>query len=161
MKPKLTDPKIAFLTFLGVGFVPKAPGTAGSLVVVPFLYLLGQLNLPMIYIITPIIVLTIISCVIANLSQKKYKTQDPSWIIIDEIIGMLTAWVIVPTDKIATIIIIFITFRFFDIIKIFPANIIDKKLKNGIGVILDDVVSGIYAGGLTLILIRYFPYYLA
>jgi phosphatidylglycerophosphatase A len=79
---------------------------------------------------------------------------DDGRIVIDELIGYLTAVMFLPFSW-STAIIAFVLFRFFDIFKIFPASWFDTRMKNAFGVVLDDVVAGIYAG-LVLRLILYF-----
>lgn len=82
---------------------------------------------------------------------------DPSWIVVDEVLGMITAWLFFPIWNWPYIISLFILFRFFDIIKIWPANWVDHKLKNGAGTIFDDIISGLYVGGIFFLLRIFFP----
>lgn len=135
-----------FLSFFGIGHIPFAPGTFGSLATVPFLYLYGSTGVPTFFLIPFIIITFIISCFITNVVQKRLKVEDPSWIVIDEVIGMLIAFLFIAKHSIIDYVVIFIFFRFFDIVKVWPANYVDKNIKNGIGTILDDVISGLYAG---------------
>jgi len=138
---------LVFLSFFGTGYSPKAPGTVGSFATIPFMFLFSTFNLSLNFLIGFIIVLTVMACYSAHYIQEKFKTHDPGWIVIDEVIGMLITWLFIyPSFDLQSIFILFILFRFFDIVKIFPANFIDKNVKNGAGTILDDVVSGIYAG---------------
>ena len=75
-------------------------------------------------------------------------THDSSVIVIDEFLGIYLIFIfydlIKTSNDILTIFLIFILFRFFDITKIFPANLIDKKMKNSLGVLLDDLTAAIY-----------------
>lgn len=144
--PSLKKPEILFLSFFGVGFFPKAPGTAASLATLPFLFALGIINPPIVFFIPPLVILTIISSFVAEIVQQKYKLKDPSWIVIDEVLGMTLAWFFIVKHNLLHLVIIFLLFRFFDIFKIEPARYIDKNIKHGSGVILDDIVSGLYAG---------------
>ena len=162
MKPiinKLTlkNPIVLFLSFFGAGFFPKAPGTAGTIAALPFLYILGKSKISTSLILPEFIIITIIACVIANIAQKKYKTLDPQWIVIDEVLGIMTAWFFRLSDSIIHLIILAILFRFFDILKIWPISWMDKNIKNGFGIIIDDIVSGIFAA-LTYLL--YFKIYI-
>jgi len=145
-RPSLKNPEILFLSFFGVGFLPKAPGTFASLATLPFLLLLGSKNPPIIFFIPPLVILTIASSFITQIAQDKYDALDPSWIVIDEVIGMSVAWLFIQSHNIYHLFILFCLFRFFDIFKIEPVSYIDKNLKHGAGVILDDVVAGLYAG---------------
>jgi phosphatidylglycerophosphatase A len=141
-------PEIIFLSFGLVGFLPKAPGTWGTLATLPFLYLLGGFHLPFFLFIPFLIILTVGSSFIANTIQNEFDLHDPGWIVIDEVIGMSVAWLFDPTNDLLSLAALFILFRFFDIIKIWPASYFDKKVTHGAGTILDDVVSGIYAGAI-------------
>ncbi len=153
--PSLKKPEVLFLSFFGVGFIKYAPGTFGSLAIMPLLYILGQFNPPVFLFAPFLLILTALSSVIAEFAQKKYELHDPGWIVIDEVIGMFIAWLFVRDNNLVHLAILFALFRFFDIVKIWPASFFDKKVKHGAGTILDDVVSGIYAGALTY-LILYF-----
>lgn len=150
---------ICFLSFGWSGFLPKAPGTWGSLATLPLLYLLGLSGAPGFIFIPFIIILTAGASFIAEAVQKELNVHDPGWIVIDEVIGMIITWAFAPTTNFITLFIMFGLFRFFDIIKFWPASYCDQKIDHGAGTILDDVVSGVYAG-ISFILLRYL-YYLA
>lgn len=138
---------LGFLSFFGTGFSPKAPGTVGSLATIPFILVLHYLGISFIQLIILICVLFIMACFIADYAQKRENVHDPGWIVMDEVIGMLITWCFIfPSVDPLALGILFILFRFFDIIKIFPANWCDQKIKNGAGTIIDDVVSAFYAG---------------
>ncbi|MCB9060356.1 MAG: phosphatidylglycerophosphatase A [Halobacteriovoraceae bacterium] len=145
----------SFLSFLGVGLAPFAPGTFGTLAICPFLYFFDKLHIPT-FIFLPILILaTFLSCILAERNRKKNNEHDPSWIVIDEVLGMSLSWIIVGSTNLVGLIILFILFRLFDIFKIGPAKYFDTKVTHGCGVILDDLVSGVYASLIFLIL-RFF-----
>ncbi|MBT4791982.1 MAG: phosphatidylglycerophosphatase A [Halobacteriovoraceae bacterium] len=147
---------LAFLSFFGTGFAPKAPGTFGSLATIPLLLLFKYLELSFLSVSIITCALFVIACFVADYAQKKEEVHDPGWIVMDEVIGMLITWLFVfPATDFYSLAAIFITFRFFDIVKIFPANWCDQKIINGAGTIIDDVVSAIYAG-LVLKLLLFF-----
>jgi len=148
---KWSEPQILFLSFFGVGFSSIAPGTIGSAAAIPFLYLLGMGNAPYFFFIPFLVMLTIISSFIADITQRRYHIHDPSWIVIDEVIGISVTWLFLQSQSIIHYLIIFLLFRFFDIIKIWPATYFDQKVKHGAGTILDDVISGLFAGCVYLI----------
>ena len=81
--------------------------------------------------------------------QKKYQLHDPQWIVIDEVIGMLITWSFVRTINFPILFLVFSLFRFFDIVKIWPASYFDR-LHHGFGTITDDVISALYAGIITM-----------
>jgi phosphatidylglycerophosphatase A len=145
-RPSLKNPDVMFLSFFGTGFSPYAPGTVGTLACLPFLALLGELNPPVIFFIPLLTISTILSCFIADMTQKKYQIHDPGWIVIDEVLGMTTAWLFIAEHNSLHLFILFCLFRFFDIIKFWPASYFDKDMKHGAGTILDDIVSGFFAG---------------
>jgi phosphatidylglycerophosphatase A len=151
-QPSLKKPEILFLSFFGVGFLPKAPGTWGTLATLPFLYLLGRFNPPFFLFIPFLIILTAGSCFIAEHVQKKYEVHDPQWIVIDEVLGMSITWLFSLKFSLAHLMIQFVLFRFFDIVKVWPASFFDQKIHHGAGTILDDIVSGIYAGLIYLLI---------
>lgn len=148
-KPKslsLKRPEILMLSFFGVGFAPKAPGTMGSLATLPLLVALDLIGTPKLFLIPILIILTCVSCYIAESIQREYDIHDPSWIVIDEVLGMLVMWLFLPAQSgLLALAIGFGLFRFFDIVKIWPCSTLDH-LEHGAGTILDDIVAGIYAG---------------
>ena len=159
-RPTLKRLDILFLSFFGVGFLPIAPGTWGTLATLPFLYTLGRFNPPYIFFIPFIVIVTIISSFVADSVQKKFNLHDPQFIVIDEVLGMMTAWLFIQTHNLSHLFVLFALFRFFDIKKIWPATFFDKKIDHGAGTILDDIVSGVYAGLVYLVIHHYFSQYL-
>lgn len=147
---------LGFLSFFGTGYSPKAPGTVGSLATIPLIILLNTFETSFLNTSIFIFILFLISCYVADYIQKKDKVQDPGWIVIDEVVGMLITWMFVfPKIDVINLLLVFIAFRFFDIVKIFPANWCDKNIKSGMGTIIDDVVSALYAG-LFVWIVNYF-----
>lgn len=137
---------MVFLSFFGVGFIPWAPGTFGTIATLPFLYVLGQMGAPFFLFIPFLAVFTFISCFIAEYAQKKYSLHDPGWIVMDEVLGMSVTWLFLQQQSLLHLALAFGLFRFFDIIKFWPASYFDKDVHHGSGTILDDIISGIYAG---------------
>ena len=141
---------VLFLSWFYTGKFPKAPGTIGSLATIPFIYLLHYLHFNIYSLIILIIVLYAAAVYVTEKIQIEYGLHDPQWIVIDEVIGMLITWSFVMTVDFPTIFLVFSLFRFFDIIKIWPASYFDR-LHHGVGTITDDVISGIFAGIITLL----------
>lgn len=137
---------LLYLSWLGTGYAPKAPGTVGSLATLPLLWLLHLAAPSTNLLLLLVAAMTVLACLAADKVQKQLRLQDPQWIVIDEVIGMLLTWTIVRPLTILEWVLVFAAFRFFDIVKIWPASYFDKKVKNGAGTILDDVVSAGYAG---------------
>jgi phosphatidylglycerophosphatase A len=148
---------VAYLSFFYSGFSPKAPGTVGSLATLPLIYLLAIRPIPLSFFITLLIIITLLTCWVTDKTQKSMQVHDPQWIVIDEVLGMLTGWLFIyPLIDWKEILALFIFFRFFDIIKIWPASYFDR-IQHGAGTILDDIISGIYAG-FAILLGKFFLY---
>ncbi|HEX2769005.1 MAG TPA: phosphatidylglycerophosphatase A [Geobacteraceae bacterium] len=143
---------ILFATWWGTGYSPIASGTVGTLAAIP-LYLL-LVRLPILYYLLSLIPLTLFSCWIAGKAETIFNEKDSGKIVIDEVVGYLIT-MIGASPTWSSVILGFFMFRFFDIVKVPPANIIDRRMKNGWGVVLDDVVAGLYACLLLHILLRF------
>ncbi len=149
-----------FLTFGGAGLSPKAPGTVGTLASLPVgLAILYYLGINTLFLVT--LAITLIGIFEINKYEKTTGTHDQQHIVIDEAAGMWLALMIAhssaltmtyPYAEILAIILSFATFRLFDIWKPSTIGWIDRELKGGLGVMLDDVLAGI-AGGLLSVVI--------
>jgi phosphatidylglycerophosphatase A len=124
-----------------IGKMPKAPGTWGSAVAfLPWL-LLRKLSLPAY--LAWLAALFIIGFLAAGSAEKLLDQADPGCIVIDEIVGMLIALILVPANPIL-LLLAFVLFRVFDILKPFPVSWFDRHIHGGMGIMLDDVMAGIY-----------------
>lgn len=129
-------------TGAGSGYLPVAPGTWGSAVGVLIWLLVGRLAaIPYLSVIGALLIIGVFS---AGAAEKIVDRPDPSIVVIDEIVGQLIALSLAPAHP-AAIFAGFILFRFFDILKPFPVGWIDRHLHGGLGIMLDDVVAGLYA----------------
>lgn len=124
------------------GYLPKAPGTWGSLVGLLLVYLLNYFSLPVYLAVT--VFLFMIGTFSAGEAEKILDNHDPGIVVIDEIVGMLIAMIAVPLSPL-TMLLGFFLFRVFDIVKPFPVNIFDQRFHGGLGIMLDDVMAGIYS----------------
>lgn len=124
------------------GYLPIAPGTWGSLVGLLLVFLLHSLSLP-VY-LALVVGLFVVGSFAAGEAEKILDNRDPGAVVIDEIVGMLITMVAVPLTPF-TMILGFILFRIFDILKPFPVNIFDQRFHGGLGIMLDDVIAGIYS----------------
>jgi phosphatidylglycerophosphatase A len=129
-------------SWFGTGFSPLASGTVGTLAAIPLYLLMSRLSLS-VYVIV-LAVFTLCSCWISGRAEEVFGEKDSSKIVIDEVAGYLITMVAAPVSW-KTVSLGFLLFRFFDITKIPPARFFDRNLKNGYGVVLDDVVAGIYS----------------
>jgi phosphatidylglycerophosphatase A len=125
-----------------LGKIPKAPGTWGSVVAFLPWFFMRRLSLP-IY-LAWLAALFIIGFLAAGSAEKLLDQADPGCIVIDEIIGMLIALIAVPAHPMF-LLLAFILFRVFDIVKPFPVSWFDRHIHGGMGIMLDDVMAGIYA----------------
>ena len=143
-----------FVTMLGLGNVPKIPGTFGSLATVIILYLFFHiLNLSSNLILILLILIFVLSFFAVAHHIKDNENKDPKEVIIDEFIGQSIPIYLYeishgteksPNEALIFYGICFVLFRFFDVAKPFPVNFFDKNFKNSFGVIMDDVIAGIY-----------------
>jgi len=124
------------------GYLPKAPGTWGSLVGLLLFFLLHSLSLPVYLAVTA--GLFVVGSFAAGEAEKILDNRDPGIVVIDEIVGMLIAMTAVPATPLAMVF-GFILFRIFDIAKPFPVNFFDQRFHGGLGIMLDDVMAGIYS----------------
>ena len=153
---QITQPDILILSLFGSGFFPKAPGTFGTLISIALLLLIEKIiPIQSLSFIALLIFLTVLSSYLAERVQNRIKQHDPSWIVIDEFLGMATTWIFVDSTQPAQVIFAFLFFRFFDIVKIWPASFFDGYIKHGFGTIADDIVSGLYAA-VCLITLKHF-----
>ena len=129
-------------TGFGSGLSPKAPGTAGSLAAVPFCYLLGLASLPLKA--TIIVVAFAIGVYACQKATDAIGIDDHGGIVWDEFVGMFITVACLP-NTLAWLIAGFVVFRIFDIWKPWPIGPIDAKLKGGLGIMLDDVIAGMFA----------------
>jgi phosphatidylglycerophosphatase A len=124
------------------GYLPKAPGTWGSILGVGLWACLH--NLELLPYAGVIAALFIIGTACAGSAEKIVDRGDPGLVVIDEIVGQLIALAAVPFHPVAALL-GFVLFRIFDIFKPFPVNWLDKHIHGGLGIMLDDVVAGLYA----------------
>lgn len=139
-------------TWFGTGFSPFASGTVGTLGAIPFYLLLARLDLPL-YLLTAA-AFTLFACWSAGFGNELWGEHDSGKIVIDEVAGYLVTMIAVPPSW-PGVVIGFLAFRFFDILKPQPARWFDRSLKNGYGVVLDDIVAGVYACAATHLALRF------
>jgi len=143
-----------FLAFgFGSGLSPIAPGTVGTLAAIPVYLLMVSFLPPWLYIFLTI-VFTFIGIGICNRVSKDLQTHDFSGIVWDEIVGYLITMMFLPLSW-ELILLGFVLFRFFDILKPWPINWLDKHISGGLGIMLDDVLAGLFSW-VILVLISHF-----
>ena len=142
---------ILFLaTWFRVGCLPYMPGTWGSLAALPLWWLLQPLG-PLHYGLA-VLLLGIGSIYLSGRAESILQQADSPIIVIDEVVGQLIALAGCPLNVYAVGLAV-IFFRVFDIFKPFPIGLINDRWRGGLGIVMDDVVAGIYAG-LILVILR-------
>lgn len=126
----------------GAGLAKYAPGTAGSLVALPIFLLMLWLN-PIFY-VAIVVLLFIIGVWCCGYSAGLLGVHDHPAIVWDEIVGMLITLFLLPATPVY-LLLGFLLFRFFDIIKPWPIGWIDRRVDGGMGIMLDDVIAGLMA----------------
>ena len=158
---KATDYLALAIATWGVGYLPLMPGTFGSLVGVGIFLGLTQVakgNALVAVVLVAIVAVTVAGIWAAARTEDLSNRKDPQKVVVDEVAGQLislfpltlfTQWSIVA------VIISFILFRFFDIVKPYPAGRLEA-LEGGLGVMCDDLVAGVYAAAITSIIVAVF-----
>lgn len=150
-------------TGLGLGLAPKAPGTFGTLLGV-------ALFLPLAFygsLVSHLIVLclvTVIGAWATVQAERDYGRHDAPQVVIDEVAGYLVTalvfWWFTPLNPAAVIkvaVLAFAAFRFFDILKPWPVNLIDRRCPGALGVMADDLAAGVYAFALCVMVLSLAP----
>ena len=143
-------------TFFGCGYLTKIPGTLTSALTVIFVYvaheILGYSNLK--FLIFFFFLIFFYSFYAVKDSETEFKNKDPRQIVIDEVLGQLMPLILLlylSTNNQSSLsveiyyILSFVFFRFFDILKPFPVSFFDKNYKNYFGIIMDDIMAGLYS----------------
>ena len=151
---------------LGVGNSKYAPGTVASFVTCLMYICLYNYEVNIIKLLFIVIVIFVFSVYSIENTQNSFKKIDAKEIVIDEFIGqsipILTIYNFIEKNNLNHFIfftfVSFVLFRVFDILKPYPIYKIDRFMKNGLGVILDDILAGVYSGAILLIVIFFINY---
>ena len=143
----LRDPSQLLATGFGVGLLPKAPGTWGSLLAVVLAWELagafGQAGLLLAGLGT-----FAVGVRVSNDCVGKFQIEDPKQVVIDEIAGQWLVLAVVPGPDLITYGAGFVLFRIFDILKPWPVSWADQNIKGGLGIMIDDILAAGYAAAL-------------
>ncbi len=141
--------KVTLGTFFFTGFFPVAPGTAGSLAAGLLIYFFRD-DLSIFFLkenvslfLLAYLALLALATYVSNGAKAIYGKDDPGKIVIDEVAGMVITMFLIPLTW-RTILMGFVLFRFFDVVKPYPVHKFEE-LEDGLGIVMDDVVAGIYA----------------
>lgn len=128
----------------GSGLIPFMPGTFGSLAALPLLLL--SANAPVWSFIGFTVIASLVGIYLCGKTADDMQVHDHGSIVWDEIAGMFVTFLFVPITA-PTLLIGFVLFRIFDILKPWPIGVIDKRLHGGTGIMLDDLIAGAMACG--------------
>lgn len=145
MTPKITikTPWQFFASGFGSGMSPVAPGTMGTLAAIPFWYIFATI-LPTWGYIGMLIITALVGIVICQKASDELGVHDHGGIVWDEFVGLWLTMLFAPVSWTA-IILGFLIFRFFDVLKPWPIKVIDAQVGAGLGIMLDDILAGIFS----------------
>jgi phosphatidylglycerophosphatase A len=126
----------------GSGLAPKAPGTFGTLAAIPLFLLLAMLT--PIYYFSAVIIMSIAGIYICGKAADDVGVHDHPAIVWDEFVGYFITMFMVPVSW-QSVLVGFLLFRIFDILKPWPISFIDKKMSGGAGIMFDDILAGIFS----------------
>ena len=129
-------------TGFSVGRIPLAPGTFGSLLGIPLCLVLAEIGLDVM--VAAAVAFVLFAVWIAGKAERLIRIKDAPFIVIDEMAGITVTMLGVPLTPL-NLTAGFIAFRVLDIIKPFPARYMDAKVAGGWGIVMDDVVAGLYS----------------
>jgi len=139
-------------TLFGIGRVPGAPGTAASLIALPFAWMIaaafGSLAL-----LALSVAVGLLAVPISSAYERESRREDPSDCVIDELAGQWLACAFVPLT-LWGFALAFLLFRLFDMTKLWPVSAAEK-LKRGLGIVADDMVAGAIAGVIVMLLVHF------
>lgn len=146
ISPRLLLHPLDFLALgFGSGLVPRAPGTAGTVAAIPVYLLASSLKLPVYLLLVALMFLAGIA--ICAHTARRLGVHDHPGIVWDEIVGYLVTMAMAPAGWL-WIVIGFVLFRLFDIVKPWPIRWLDKHVHGGFGIMLDDLLAGLFAAAL-------------
>lgn len=132
-----------FIAFgLGSGVMPFAPGTFGTLMAIPFYIMMQSFSNTLYFFV--VLLITLASMWLTDKVSKEINVHDHPGMCIDEFVGFFVTMFAAPKGFL-WIALGFGLFRFFDIVKPWPINYVDTHVKGGVGVILDDVIAGVFS----------------
>ncbi len=139
----MSNPWHLLATGFGSGLAKYVPGTMGTLAAIPFYLLLAQL--PFGWYLVVVLVAALIGVKICTITSGDMKVHDHGSIVWDEFVGFWITMAIAPTVSWQWVLTGFILFRFFDMVKPWPISWLDKHVKGGFGIMVDDILAGFMA----------------
>lgn len=153
-KQVLTNPDYFFAFGFGSGLARKAPGTFGTMAAIPVYWLIQDLSWPL-YAIW-LVVTFALGVYWCDRASKQLGVHDHGGIVWDEFVGYWITMFFAPAGW-GWMLAGFVLFRFFDILKPWPINWLDRKVDGGLGIMVDDVLAGIYALAVLQACVYFYP----
>ena len=141
--PKRWRPATLLATWFGVGLLPWTPGTWASLASLPFAWIIVQ-SAGVVGLLVAAAVVFVVGCWASHVYEQEAGSHDPSTAVIDEVAAQWVVLSVVPPD-VGLYLVGFVLFRAADMTKLWPANVVDRRVIGGIGIMLDDMVAAVYA----------------
>jgi len=141
-KDLLVNPNLLLAFGFGSGLAPKAPGTFGTIAAIPLYFLIAQFSLPVYFLI--VLASFAVGVYLCGYASKYMGVHDHGGIVWDEFVGLWIALFAAPAG-VQWVVLGFVLFRIFDIAKPWPINWLDKKVAGGFGIMIDDVLAGLFA----------------
>ena len=132
---------LALSSWFGLGFIPGAPGTFAALGALPLVVVMNKLGV--LYGALYLLAFIAVALWVSDRARQYVLQDDPQEIVIDEVAGLLVTFFLLPSSWLG-LLLGFVLFRVFDISKPFPIRRLEK-IRGGAGIVLDDIVAGIYA----------------
>ena len=148
----LRHPAHVFALGFGSGLLPKAPGTFGTLAAIPFWLLIA--SLPLVAQLAVVIAGFFVGIWFCQITSDNLGVHDHGGIVWDEFIGLWLTLLFIPSGW-TWLLAGFLLFRVFDILKPWPIKYFDQKVHGGLGVMIDDVIAGLFAGVILLIVSQF------
>lgn len=148
----LSRPEYCLASGFGVGLSKIAPGTVGTLLGFPLYYGLAAITTP-IWVLVILVGLFLSGIAFSEKIGKELGEADHSVIVWDEIVAMALVLTQTP-ESLLWQLAAFAIFRFFDIVKPWPISVIDRRMKNGLGVMLDDALAAIFSLGVIMMMAK-------
>ncbi|WP_223788139.1 phosphatidylglycerophosphatase A family protein [Marinicella meishanensis] len=142
-----------FLAFgFGSGLAPKAPGTVGTLAAIPPYLLLAELPWP--WYVAAWVLAFVLGIYLCQRASDQLGVHDHGGIVWDEFVGFWVTMTWIPLEW-HWLLLGFVLFRFFDIVKPFPIKWLDKRVKGGFGIMVDDLIAGVFAWAVLMITVSW------
>lgn len=151
---RLTNPVHFLAVGLGSGMSPIMPGTMGSLIAIPLWLLFCGLTPPLYWIL--IVVAFVFGCFLCHKTSEDTNTHDSGHIVWDEFVGMWITLFFIPYVSLFWIVVAFVAFRLFDVVKPWPIRWFDQKVSGGFGIMIDDVIAAIFSSIVVYLLTLWF-----